>query len=103
MWITNDDFIFIKLDLCGLNLKSMTPLEVSQIGEHNLHKANLQPAKTEKEVKKLRDQVALLRKVVNAIVKTLPEEQIEKIKILMAENQKRIISSTSCTNPVQSK
>lgn len=66
----------------------MTALEALQIGADNLNNLNSQPAKTQREVEQLHDQVALLSKVVNAVLKTLPEEQIEKIKILISENQK---------------
>ncbi len=58
----------------------MTPFEQLQNLTNRLNEINTQPLKTQNEVEKLRTEVKLLTKVVVAILKTLPKDQLEKLQ-----------------------
>ncbi len=57
----------------------MNAIEALNIAVSNADKANSRPQKMEAEVKELRSAVIHLNKVIVAILKTLPEDQQNKI------------------------
>ncbi len=66
----------------------MTVFEQLQLATRKLDEIIQQPLKTQKGVEKLTSAVNLLNKVVLAILQTIPQDQLDRIKEIVGDTDK---------------